>query len=599
MSDKGEWHGGDVVYPQAKFFVVLAVLVLLSACSTSSPTTPQPRPTTPNPTTPKPEPTEPPKPGELGVYLSPSTTTYANSTLTLQVSVVGGTPDSVQLLKNDLPFAPLSSTLKYDWNTSSEAEGSYTLKARAVQGDKSFDSSELTVVVDRTKPTVDISSRQPVPGATNISVRAPISVSFSEPLKASSLSDGAASLLNASQSVSKTLALSDDGLTLTITPTGQLVSPDTVEITFGNSLTDLAGNALASEGSSWRWELPKYFEYGTSLLDTGTAGLQIDSKGQPVVILITYGGENTKTSVKRWTPDGWHPLGPEVVLGRTIFLSSLVLDADDIPYLVWRENGRVYIKKWNGSSWEILGGALNINQSESVNSAKLVMGRNQKLYVVWGEAQSIYIKQWTGSSWINAADPLGLGNVNFNITPDLGITSDGRPVIGWCGQLLGENGLTSDYGVQVVEWRDDEWLSYFAGVVCEASFSMAITSTNDPIAVYKTDLTNGPFEVIRWRAGRLTGYPNPYSDFTSVYDYASLLVNSKDNPVVTIAGGTWPIVETWEESDWQTRDDFPNSDACCLINSAELALSKNDVPTLAYSEDDQTRSFLRIVGLNR
>jgi hypothetical protein len=403
-------------------------LLFLIACQTT--------PTSPNP---KPNPTEPtkPKPGELGVTLSPSTPVYTNGTITLQVNVVGGTPDSVQLLKNDMPFAPLSTSLKYEWNTKSEPEGSYTLKARAIKGDKTFDSNASTVVIDRTKPTVIIGSRQPVPGATNISVRAPISVSFSESLNASSLSDGAVTLLNAAQRVSKSLARSSDGLTLTIIPTSQLITPGTLEVTFSSALTDLAGNSLAPVSSSWKWELPKYFEYGTPLLDTGVSGFKIDSQGNPVVITHTYEGDNSKTLVKRWTPNGWEGLGTEIMTGRTIYLTSLVLDASDTPHLLWLEDGKVYVKRWNGSSWETLGDALNISQANTVDTATLEL-KNQKLYVAWREASSIYVRQWTGSAWVQVADALSLGDVDSYITPQLALTSDGRPIYGWCGQLLGK-----------------------------------------------------------------------------------------------------------------------------------------------------------------
>ena len=89
---------------------------------------------------------------------SPAGTAYTNGTLNVQVTVSGGTPDSLELLRNNAPLATLSAPYSYTWETGTLAEGGYSLSARANKGGKIIQSEARTVFVDRTPPSVNLSS---------------------------------------------------------------------------------------------------------------------------------------------------------------------------------------------------------------------------------------------------------------------------------------------------------------------------------------------------------------------------------------------------------------------------------------------------------
>ena len=89
---------------------------------------------------------------------NPSGTAYTNAVLNIQATVTGGTPESVELLRDGAPLASLNAPYTYAWDTSTLAEGGYSLSARASKGGKTIQSEARTVFVDRTPPSVNLTS---------------------------------------------------------------------------------------------------------------------------------------------------------------------------------------------------------------------------------------------------------------------------------------------------------------------------------------------------------------------------------------------------------------------------------------------------------
>ncbi len=249
----------------------------------------------------------PPVQASLTVTLtSPAApTVYTHGIVALQVVVTGGAPDGVELLKDSAVLVALSAPYQYSWDTSATPEGSYQLSARATKGDQRFTSEAHAVVVDRTPPTVV--SRTPGPGGTNIFVDDPISVSFSKPLLPASVNTGSVLLMSGATPVAATPSLSTDGKTLTLVHQGSLPVPATVTATLTSAVTDLAGNALAS--NAWSWSAPDWVTVGGAVnavpgrsVETdfpNTPSLALDGTGKPVVALQESDGTATNIYVRR------------------------------------------------------------------------------------------------------------------------------------------------------------------------------------------------------------------------------------------------------------------------------------------------------------
>jgi hypothetical protein len=207
---------------------------------------------------------------------SPSATTYVSSqTLPVQVSATGGVPSTVDLLVDGSVVATIGSPFQYSLGTSSLAVGTHALVAQGHFGPTTVQSASVSIVVDRTPPT--IASHTPANGATIVHVADPILVKFSKAILASTVSGSAVTLTYNGQSVGYSTSLSPDGLTLAITPSQPTDGGGSFALTLTSSITDLAGNALSSGPLSWSWTSPQWLSYGAPTIPTITSTTTISS----------------------------------------------------------------------------------------------------------------------------------------------------------------------------------------------------------------------------------------------------------------------------------------------------------------------------------
>jgi hypothetical protein len=89
---------------------------------------------------------------------SPAGMAYTNGTLNVQATVTGGTPDSLELLRDGNTLASLAAPYTYAWDTTALPEGGFSLGVRATNGGKIVQGEARTVFVDRTVPTVNLTS---------------------------------------------------------------------------------------------------------------------------------------------------------------------------------------------------------------------------------------------------------------------------------------------------------------------------------------------------------------------------------------------------------------------------------------------------------
>ncbi|WP_395843310.1 Ig-like domain-containing protein [Archangium violaceum] len=309
------------------------------------------------------------RPGDpLVKWTSPSQgLVYVKDSVQLQVAVEGRA-DSVELLKGTTVLARLSGpSYQYTWDTTQEPEGDYALTARATFGNATFTSPVLTVTVDHTAPTVQ--SRTPETGSSNVSSRQTLQVRFSEALHASSVTDASVVVSAGSTNIAKTLSLSTDGKTLTLTPTAPLPVSSTVAITLGTAtapLTDLAGNRVANS-TSWAFSVPAWLPLGGPLsavpgnTSAENVAMKVGVDGNPVVAWAEPDSSGVKNIyARRWNGTGWEALGIELsgVNGSTnADKPALAISPENQIYLVWQEfngtNTNIYGMKWSGT-WEAL-----------------------------------------------------------------------------------------------------------------------------------------------------------------------------------------------------------------------------------------------------
>jgi Bacterial Ig-like domain/Bacterial Ig domain len=402
---------------------------------------------------------------------NPGTVLSTNGTLTVQVDVTGGKPESVTLLKNGAPFATVPAPYQYAWNTTTEPEGTYFLTAKVTRGGQGFSASEeftsppRTVVVDRTAPTVV--SRTPAPDQADVDVKGSISVTFSEPVDSKTVEDSAVDLIVENLSVQKTLALSDDFKTLEIKPSGlpYINKPTSYSVALTKKIKDNAGNLVKLPSDEWKWRIPGWQTLGNVSISHNATGLSayslaLDLGGNPVVAWSEANG----VFVKRWTGSAWILVGPGAINATPAnSLTSIGVDSKNSIFLAYIEQSSLFVKQWNGSSWNLMG-AKGINEISnnpvSVSAFTLSLDQNGLPIIAWGNADDIFAKRWSGSEWVL----IGSGSVSRDLgskpgKPIIASSRNGNLFIAW------QDYLDSNYKIFVKKWVGSTWETLGSGAI--------------------------------------------------------------------------------------------------------------------------------------
>ncbi|MCP3103846.1 Ig-like domain-containing protein [Myxococcus sp. K15C18031901] len=309
--------------------------------------------------------------GDLSVgWIEPTDSTrYTRERASFDVRVEGGQPEQVELLHGStLIHRWTEPPYLHDWDTSNLPEGTYEVTARAIRGGTTFTSLPRTIIVDRTAPRVE--SHLPAPGFATVSVHTDIEVTFSEPIQPSSLAVGEVRIVTGGgATLTVTPELSTDGRKLKLIPSQPLPAPSTIRVELGSPekrVTDLAGNSL-STGSTWEFTVPAWLPLGG--------------------IISAHPGN---------TPAG------QVVMKRGL---------NGLPVIAWSEfdgtTKNVHAARWNGSTWEMLGGAQSALPGPETHASEpaLYADATGTMLLAWSEIagqglkRSTFVRRWGNNTW--------------------------------------------------------------------------------------------------------------------------------------------------------------------------------------------------------
>jgi hypothetical protein len=177
-----------------------------------------------------------------------------------------------------------------------------------------------------------------------------------------------------------------------------------------------------------------------------TPALALNAAGQPIVAWLQGEVLASNVLVKRWTGTAWEALGGSLNRTPDRYLAStrLKLDAQGQPTVAWLEdlngNDALYASRWNGQTWQALGGALS---PHSASAPALALGRDGQPVLAWVEERSgigqIHLARWTTSGWQNSG-VMNLDPRRDARSPSLAALPGGEIVLGWREDVNGVYG---------------------------------------------------------------------------------------------------------------------------------------------------------------
>jgi hypothetical protein len=197
-----------------------------------------------------------------------------------------------------------------------------------------------------------------------------------------------------------------------------------------------------------RWDGSAWTSAGAALnVDPTRAGFNphiADVGGTPYVTWREDSngvGTAYQVRVKSWDGAAWADVGGGLNVDPTkIAQASRISSVDGTPYVAWQEyNGsveQVHVARWTGSAWTTVGGALNLDPTKHAGQPS-VAGVGATPYVVWEDEShgggEVHVARWTGSTWTLVGDALNPGTTGFNPNPRLAFLG-GVPYLAWTQQ---------------------------------------------------------------------------------------------------------------------------------------------------------------------
>jgi hypothetical protein len=189
--------------------------------------------------------------------------------------------------------------------------------------------------------------------------------------------------------------------------------------------------------------------------------------------------DDSEIYVRRWNGNVWEEVGAGSATGGGISNNegdsrsvSLAIAPNGTPYVTWSDdsvaslNYEIYVRRWNGVSWEEAGtGSANgggISQNSGYSwTPSIAVASDNTVYITWRDGDTfdndIYVRRWNGSSW----EEVGLGSAadggisqhgGSSGYPDITVAPNGMPYVSWHGT----NG-SLDGEIYVRRWNGNGW----------------------------------------------------------------------------------------------------------------------------------------------
>lgn len=293
------------------------------------------------------------------------------------------------------------------------------------------------------------------------------------------------------------------------------------------------------------------------------------SSGNPVVAWLELAGSVTNVYVQRFNGTSWENLTPSgFPANNTQFYPSLVLDSSGYPIVAWRKGYGIYVDRFNGISWDNLVSDLRTPDGFANNPA-LAIDPSDNPVLAWdsinnfGTVTNIYVQRYNGSSWEDVGGPLSWSYPNGGWSrPSIAVDSTGNPTIAWDSY----DGSVLNIYVRRFDASTNTWVNVGSGVLSASSAdsdprfpshaqspSLVLDSSGNPIVAWQEYLRSGGFWNIY--VYRFTGSawvnvgstPDTPVDPTLATSYGSpsLALSSTGNLAVAYEGGGWVHVSRY------------------------------------------------------
>jgi len=342
-----------------------------------------------------------------------------------------------------------------------------------------------------------------------------------------------------------------------------------------------AGNratVLHWDGTTWSAVGSPGFSTGEVVSPSSTI-IKVTSTGVPI---ITYQDATTGAETRMWDGSSWVLMGA-MLTGVDI---SFWMDLDpltDEPVVCYRDatvSGRGSVQRWDGGTWNLVGGAGDLSAGSvgfieiAVDGAGLPVVDFQDA----GAGDSFVAVRWSGATW----DPILTPGLSYGTAIATRLTRDdlGALFMGYIDEgIHGKPFLFEVLGTSSAIYGQAGFSDGHAGFP-----SMDLDPDGDPVVVYRDETQGGRASVKQWNGTdwEVVGAPG-FSD--GAIDHPDIAVDATGTIYVAysdISHSFAITVETFDGSSWAPLGAPNFSDG--LTNFISMDLDASGRPVVSYRD---------------
>jgi hypothetical protein len=299
----------------------------------------------------------------------------------------------------------------------------------------------------------------------------------------------------------------------------------------------------------------------------------------------------------------WQPLGNTG--GISLSGPAITRQSNNTPVLAFSQgvsNQDLLVKQWNGSTWQSLGTALDIQLENDASSPAIAMRSTNRPIVAWTERPrgslngALHVKRWTGTTWISIGKSLNVVTGSNARNPSIAVDSKNRAYVAW------EEFDGTTYNIHAKYRFRGAWVS-LGDVVAKGAYgaSMAVDTLGYPVLAYSTNAApgiTGKVFVKRWNGRAWTDYGTGQAlnrNASRSASFPSLALDSRNYPVVAWREETSIQVKRWNGSAWISLGNEPDEISPYVSSFPELRLRSDGNPVVVTQKYRDTLSTLILV----
>lgn len=300
-----------------------------------------------------------------------------------------------------------------------------------------------------------------------------------------------------------------------------------------------------------------------------------------ITLIIFFVTVISNTTAQSWTSVDGGGLSTSTI--NSSFVSSAVYNNE--LYAIWEENGKIHIKKYNGTTWASCGnasGQSQLNESAFSASNPKLITYNGFLYAAWNECDisgdpnipGIHVKRYNGTSWSFVQD-YTTGENRKDINKELTCNATNVDLAVYNGELyaawLEYANATSIYQLRVSKFNGSLWTPVDGNGIYGLNYNTSnnLSAVPPSLCVYNNQLyvvwneiisTKSQLRIRRYDSGSVWtfidgGGDNGLNYNSTISAYTPNLTSDNNNLYLFWRESNKVRIKQYNGSGWSTESD--------------------------------------------